>query len=1196
MSCNCGKPKCKGQCGCKSPAVLQINNPSTYVSFHKVTIPASMGDSTTNPPENGKYRNVLVHYDADDTSWLYSSDGIPTKITGPQGPVGPIGPAGTIEIGTTTTGESGSDASVENVGTPENAILNFTIPRGEQGEQGIQGETGPQGYMNEQDVRDVVDTIVPEDFFAGDATDSDCGDSVTLSNMAEGKPKTLQIIGNTTQQTYTGKNLVGLEGITFPYTLNGVTVTREDDGSFTFNGTLSAVTNFSLSPYESEETYNSLLPFDGQTVTLSIERSGTATGLDFRNYGLKQSSGDTFTANLAQSPKTGTLNLNISSAPRTVRLGVRLGGGTFTNWNLKIQLERGSAATSYEKYVGGQASPNPLYPQTVNVVTGNQTITVTGESTASYVVDLGNIELLKLGDYQDYIYKKGDEWILHKETGFTQIDSLNDGLSYAINTSSTNTTRVTIYNCLNQIPIYTPASARTLSKSNRFAYYSNWSTDVQGFFIDSNTDGTKNGIVFRALKSTVGASEVSVEQWLNDNPILAYYVLMNPSETVIDNTALIEQLNAISLESGDNDIVLTSDGLLGSICVGGYTDTKAGIIERAQDESDANADAIDEIEEELEQVHYIFPPNWSGSHGDTSIIKAYGKTIMIDSLAYGSRDDLLAWVKSNNVEHLDYFFLSHYHADHYGGIDPLVGAGIINTDTVVYLPIICNINENWSIISHFHDLFNEKGITYIEPTVDGTTVTISDEFSIELYNLDRDWLDNSGITDGNATSMLCYIKHGDKRILYTGDAAGKILDRPITEGYIEGGLDFYKVEHHGINYSSVTSLPRLLLEKTQPTFSYTPANLHLLYQNNISVSITNSYLKSIGTKMYSSWNSEEQIEFVSTINSFKNLSGRPLSSVSNAFDTPTIYVDMSVTEADGIPDGTQEHPFRDLSQALGYCNRTMTRATIQLADGTYNASHPDLHSKDLPRFMRLNVRIVGNTEDRTAVKIMNGVIAEDSIVDFDSVTVVASDIEGCRLLRSRSVINNCLFMSELETVGAGTNAIYSEHSDIVIRGNTKFQHLNLGVSTHDDTIRLSSCEFDDIDQTAIYLRNTSAYVGNCTFSSTVNARFSVGAHSNLQMDPVLLYNGSTTSSVITLNDDITKYNKLLVSSGVISGGTFYTDEIRTYSSEMFGLGKTYKCYSDSGKVTLVVDASDPTKVTVTAPDSLRTIYAVREQR
>lgn len=80
MGCNCGKPKCDGHCNA-SPAVLQINNPSGCVLFHKVEISASMGNEITIPPEPGLYKNVLLYYEATGNAYFYSSDGIPTPIS-----------------------------------------------------------------------------------------------------------------------------------------------------------------------------------------------------------------------------------------------------------------------------------------------------------------------------------------------------------------------------------------------------------------------------------------------------------------------------------------------------------------------------------------------------------------------------------------------------------------------------------------------------------------------------------------------------------------------------------------------------------------------------------------------------------------------------------------------------------------------------------------------------------------------------------------------------------------------------------------------------------------------------------------------------------------------------------------------------------------------------------------------------------
>ena len=50
-------------------------------------------------------------------------------------PRGDKGNTGTMEVGTVITGASGTDASVTNVGTNTNAILNFVIPRGDKGDR-----------------------------------------------------------------------------------------------------------------------------------------------------------------------------------------------------------------------------------------------------------------------------------------------------------------------------------------------------------------------------------------------------------------------------------------------------------------------------------------------------------------------------------------------------------------------------------------------------------------------------------------------------------------------------------------------------------------------------------------------------------------------------------------------------------------------------------------------------------------------------------------------------------------------------------------------------------------------------------------------------------------------------------------------------------------------------------------------------
>ncbi len=83
MACeSCGEKKnvCENKNFTK--ATVEILNPKELSMFRKVTVPASMGDDTTNPPRVGRYCNVILYYEANEQAYLYSSDGIPTKLTG----------------------------------------------------------------------------------------------------------------------------------------------------------------------------------------------------------------------------------------------------------------------------------------------------------------------------------------------------------------------------------------------------------------------------------------------------------------------------------------------------------------------------------------------------------------------------------------------------------------------------------------------------------------------------------------------------------------------------------------------------------------------------------------------------------------------------------------------------------------------------------------------------------------------------------------------------------------------------------------------------------------------------------------------------------------------------------------------------------------------------------------------------------
>ncbi len=79
-------------------------------------------------------------------------------IKGPKGDKGDPGPT-SISIGKTETTDYDTLATVENVGTSKDVILNFKIPKGvpgEKGEKGEKGDIGPRGLPGEIGISEVI--------------------------------------------------------------------------------------------------------------------------------------------------------------------------------------------------------------------------------------------------------------------------------------------------------------------------------------------------------------------------------------------------------------------------------------------------------------------------------------------------------------------------------------------------------------------------------------------------------------------------------------------------------------------------------------------------------------------------------------------------------------------------------------------------------------------------------------------------------------------------------------------------------------------------------------------------------------------------------------------------------------------------------------------------------------------------------
>lgn len=209
---------------------------------------------------------------------------------------------------------------------------------------------------------------MPSDYFSGGETVTSSGSEVTLNGTIEAKLNDLELKGDTVQQTYTGKNLLAIQDGTYD-SGNGVTAIVEN-GVITISGTntgSSTIINFNLlqsvnlpaGTYTLAKNVISSVDEPSRYPYIEVRQSNaTIVGTDYDNI--------TKTVTLAEQKTIDAIRLYF---------GNKNGTSVF-----EPQLEVGSTATAFEPYVGGTASPNPDYPQAVNVVTGSQAIAITGKN------------------------------------------------------------------------------------------------------------------------------------------------------------------------------------------------------------------------------------------------------------------------------------------------------------------------------------------------------------------------------------------------------------------------------------------------------------------------------------------------------------------------------------------------------------------------------------------------------------------------------------------------------------------------------------------------------------------------------------------------------------------------------------------------------------------------------------------------
>ena len=203
---------------------------------------------------------------------------------------------------------------------------------------------------------------------------------IELDNTCEAPFIDVKAYGDTSQTTYTGKNMLtfgnsNLSGSRFGITYSYDAATQE----WSLNGTAEYQTDIS---YPSGAGIDMHLASGVRYTTTGFYQSGSISNGSvklFQQDSVHGWQGISVTLSSAANNSEGfTPNTDIVLNESHI---IRVAAGTvLENFKVKFQTEQGSTATSFEPYVGGIPAPNPDYPQAVNTVTGRQVVKVEGKN------------------------------------------------------------------------------------------------------------------------------------------------------------------------------------------------------------------------------------------------------------------------------------------------------------------------------------------------------------------------------------------------------------------------------------------------------------------------------------------------------------------------------------------------------------------------------------------------------------------------------------------------------------------------------------------------------------------------------------------------------------------------------------------------------------------------------------------------
>lgn len=162
------------------------------------------------------------------------------------------------------------------------------------------------------------------------------------------------------------------------------------------------------------------------------------------------------------------------------------------------------------------------------------------------------LELAKIGNYQDRIYKSDGKWYIEKQVGKVVFDGSEN---WSQNPSQTLDTTSYYY-------ITLAGAIAGYGMSNNFCYADIYGNDIEGFHFIAG----QSAQLRMRIKTATASTAAQFKSWLSTHPTTVYYALATPTTTEITDETLLLQLNFLaSLYGGVNNISLVGTGEQGEM-------------------------------------------------------------------------------------------------------------------------------------------------------------------------------------------------------------------------------------------------------------------------------------------------------------------------------------------------------------------------------------------------------------------------------------------------------------------------------------------------------------------------------------------------------------------------------------------------------------------------------------------------------